>query len=328
MARHPRAPPAPAPTTRDPSPPARWAARRSSAGAYVDGVAGGSPRTRPASAVNAAHGRGTLTPTARAIASWPPGAMPRRELCRLGRGARSLATVFKTPPGASGGHQAAKLAEAPRSSIWRMRSAGYASTCRRARCRVALSSDIQRCFNDVAWLRSSRRLSAPCRRSVESSALSASSTCPAGSGIRRGQVDARRGCRASSSSASARRIERTGRAPRPGASPSSVTFGQAETPRSRATAAVPPRRHKPGEEFFFRRRRLKNSLRCALVVAIFTRRQLRSTYCVDLGANVQVQFRERRPAATFDELGSKRLIGACLEADACLRWMRSPTGSP
>src|SRR6266404_4667744 len=64
-------------------------------------------------------------------------------------------------------------------SIWRIRSADtpYLSA---SWCKVALSSDIQRRCT-MSRLRSSRRLSAPCSRSVESSALSASSTCPAGS---------------------------------------------------------------------------------------------------------------------------------------------------
>jgi hypothetical protein len=48
------------------------------------------------------------------------------------------------------------------------------------------------------------------------------------------------------------------------------------TPRSRATAAVSSA--DSHVRFFFSLRRLKNSLRCALVVAIFTSRQLRSTY--------------------------------------------------
>src|ERR1700730_6514515 len=48
------------------------------------------------------------------------------------------------------------------------------------------------------------------------------------------------------------------------------------TPRSRATAAVSSADSQV--RIVFRRRRLKTSLRCALVVAIFTSRQLRSTY--------------------------------------------------
>ena len=52
-------------------------------------------------------------------------------------------------------------------------------------------------------------------------------------------------------------------------------------------------------------RRLKNSLRCALVVAIFTRRQLRSTYSW-ISARIQWTANETRRTPTS---GSKRLHG-------------------
>ena len=70
------------------------------------------------------------------------------------------------------------------------------------------------------------------------------------------------------------------------------------------------------------RRRLKNSLRCALVVAIFTSRQLRSTYSW-ISARIQCTAKDTR--RTFRD-GSKRLTAFI--RPTLPSWIRSPTGSP
>ena len=70
------------------------------------------------------------------------------------------------------------------------------------------------------------------------------------------------------------------------------------------------------------RRRLKNSLRCALVVAIFTSRQLRSTYSW-ISARIQCTAKDTR--RTFTD-GSKRLTAFI--SPTLPSWIRSPTGSP
>ena len=70
------------------------------------------------------------------------------------------------------------------------------------------------------------------------------------------------------------------------------------------------------------RRRLKNSLRCALVVAIFTRRQLRSTYSW-ISARIQCTANDTRRTFT---VGSKRFTAFI--RPTLPSWIRSPTGRP
>src|SRR6266700_3192446 len=137
-------------------------------------------------------------------------------------------------------------------------------------CSVALSSVIQRRLK-ILRLRSSSFSIASIRRSLESSSHSSRSTSIAGSAFAAGRYMA--GEYASSSSLSGVGSKDISRADnRCSISRTSLT----STPRSRATARVSS--SDSHARFFFILRRLKNSLRCDLVVATLTRRQLRSTY--------------------------------------------------
>jgi len=141
-------------------------------------------------------------------------------------------------------------------------------------------------LHDVA-LRSSRPLSAPCRRSVESSALSASSTLLA---ITSGAAERRRDCSASSSSGVRRRDRTPVAAPR-AASPSR-DFGHAHAQITAPRAAV-YLRDSQAEILFQAGARLKNSLRAAWWWPILTAASYASTLLAE--SRRESSGRERTP---------------------------------